>query len=135
LNVVALAPTLRAEIMAVERDGHCRVMGAVIMPNHMHLLVELSGTLPLSRIVARVKSKTRAALNRHQLRWQGNFYEHRLRGADSVEDVLRYLLLNPYLAGLVALAETYPWFWLHPDEAVWFRAGLDNDRPYPEWLR
>jgi REP element-mobilizing transposase RayT len=68
LHAASLAPTLRAEIMAVERDGHCRVIGAVIMPNHVHLLVELSGTLPLSRIIARVKSKTRAALDRHHLR-------------------------------------------------------------------
>jgi REP element-mobilizing transposase RayT len=135
LHAASLAPTLRKEIIACERDGHWRVLGAVIMPEHLHLLVKLTGELPLSRIVARVKMKTRVALWQHGLRWQGNFYEHRLRDGDPVKEVLWYLLLNPYQAGLVAVAETYPWFWLHPDEAVWFRADLDNDRPYPEWLR
>ena len=89
----------------------------------------------MSRVVARLKTKTKALLFAQGLRWQGNFFEHQMRDQDSTEDVLFYLLLNPSRAGLVKAHQTYSWFWLHPDEASWFRLRLNDDRPEPEWLR
>ena len=133
-----VAAAIRNEIAACEADGYWRVRAGVIMPEHVHLLVVLAGDLTLGRIVARLKAKTRsslASIEGGSVRWQGNYFEHRLRPDERIEDVLRYIYLNPYRAGMVARMERYPWSWLHPEEAAWFTAQLDDERPYPEWLR
>jgi len=105
------------------------------MPEHLHLFIKLHGSLDISRCVARLKSKTNPLLHSHDLRWQGNFYEHRLRSDDPVESVIRYLHLNPYRGNLVATSEVWPWFWLGQEEAGWFIPLLDDRKPFPEWLR
>jgi putative transposase len=130
-----VAVLLREEFDACERDAHLLVRAAVIMPDHAHLLVRLAGELPLGQIIGRIKAKTRAALLVRHLQWQGNFFEHHLRPDEPVVEVLRYIFLNPYRAGLVDPGSTYPWFWLHPEEAAWFVPTLDDGKPFPEWLR
>jgi putative transposase len=125
----------RAEITAIETDGHWTHRACVVMPDHLHLLVRLTGDLPLARCVARLKSKTRPALLAHDISWQPNFYEHRLRPADAVEDVVRYVFINPYRANLVPIPAPYRWFWLGAEEERWFKPGTDQGRPFPEWLR
>jgi len=137
-----IASAIRTEVMACQADGHWRVRGAVIMPDHLHLLVVLTGTLSLGRVVARLKAKTRESLASASgadvagLTWQGNYFEHRLRPDEPVEEVLRYLFMNPYRAGLIEGTDSYPWYWLHPEEAAWFTPRLlDDERPFPEWLR
>lgn len=104
------------------------------MPDHVHLLFTLGETLPLGRAIAGLKSKTKAALDGTVLRWQGNYFEHRLRPDEPIETVLRYILLNPHRAGLVSNQTTYPWFWLGTEETTWFVPMLDDGKPFPEWL-
>lgn len=126
---------ISTEIEAIEASGHWHVRGAVIMPDHLHLLVNLGSSLPLSRVVARLKSKTRASLTSSHTCWQDNYYEHRLRPHDDIGRVLGYIFLNPYRAELIPTAEQYPWFWLGSGEKEWFEPALDDGRPFAEWLR
>lgn len=132
-EVVALA--IKAEITAIETAGHWVQRAGTLMPDHLHLLVRTTGPLPISRCVARLKSKTRTTLLTHSLSWQPNFYEHRLRPSDAVEDVVRYIVLNPYRADSVLPETFYPWFWLGKEEAAWFNPGTHHGRPFPEWLK
>ena len=105
------------------------------MPDHIHLLVTVGERLSLGQCVGRLKAKTRYLLSAASLRWQGNYFEHRLKADEPIETVLRYMFLNPYRANLLKLAEAYPWFWLGSAETEWFRPQTNNDRPFPEWLR
>jgi putative transposase len=73
------AKAIRAEIAALETAGHWIQRAGVLMPDHLHLLVRLTGDLPVERCVARLKAKTCPALVVHNLAWQPNFYDHRLR--------------------------------------------------------
>jgi REP element-mobilizing transposase RayT len=130
-----LATAIRSEISAIESDGHWVQCAGVIMPDHLHLLIRLIGDLGVSRCVARLKAKTRSLLLTQGVAWQPNFYEHRLRPDDSIEDVLRYIFHNPYQDGVTFIDKRYPWFWLGPEEDTWFKPGTDNGRPFPEWLR
>lgn len=130
-----VAGALRAEIQNIEGDGYWTIRGAVIMPDHIHLLATLHDKLPLSRVIARLKSKTRAALATTGLRWQGNYYEHRLRETDAIESVLHYICLNPYRAALLPTSDTYPWSWLGSREGDWFKPRLDDGKPFADWLR
>ena len=119
----------------MERAGYWTVRGAVIMPDHFHLLATLHDIMTLDRIMARLKSKTRPTLSSAGLEWQGNFYEHRLRDGEAAEPVLTYLFLNPYRAGLIPATNARPLFWLGADAAAWFMPLLDDGRLFPEWLR
>ena len=105
------------------------------MPDHLHLLVELASRLSLSQAVARLKAKTRAALESCHARWQPSFFDHRLRPGDSLLGVMLYIYLNPYRKHLLPVSATWPWFVCHADDWIWFKGHLADDLPEPEWLR
>ncbi len=135
LSTPVPARAIQAELASVEADGHGHILGAVIMPDHVHVVFRLKETLTLGRWVARFKTRTRSALSLCELSWQSNFYEHRLRPDEPLEPVLRYVFLNPYRGGLVRMDERWPWFWLGNEEKAWFVPTTDDGKPFPEWLR
>lgn len=135
LTKLSVATAIRDEIRAIESDRHWRTLAAVIMPDHVHFLIHLHDTLPLSRAVARFKSRTKNALAEAGARWQGNYYEHRLRRPEDIGSVLHYIYLNPYRANLVPASGKYPWFWLGTAEMEWFEPSLHDGKPFAEWLR
>ena len=134
LNNGEPAEAIARELFSMEADRAVAPRAWVIMPDHLHLFLLATGKLTIGQAVGRLKAKTRRALAERGLAWQGNYYEHRLRPDDATEDVLRYIYLNPFRAGLVSSAETYPHFWLRAVESEWFRPTLDDNRPFPEWL-
>ena len=131
----AVATVISAEISAIAAAGHWTQRAGVLMPDHLHLLVRLTGGLPIARCVARLKAKTRPALQTEGLAWQPNFYEHRLRPDDTVETVVRYIFLNPYRGGVASGDTPNRWFWLGTDEEIWFKPETNDSRPDPDWLR
>jgi putative transposase len=135
LNEPSPSDEIKTQVLALETDQTLKVQAAVIMPDHLHLLFSVTGRLSVGQIVGRLKSKTRAALASQGLIWQGNYYEHRLRVSDPREEVLRYLFLNPYRAGIIPQTATYPHFWIGTAEAEWFHPMLDDTRPFLEWLK
>jgi putative transposase len=112
LNESHIASAIKEEISALEQDGTITQHAAVIMPDHMHLLMTNLGRLKVGQVVARTKVKTRSSMMASGLRWQGNYYEHRMREVDQLEEVVRYIFLNPYRAELISQNGVYPHFWL-----------------------
>ena len=53
----------------------------------------------------------------HGIIWQHDFFDHRLRHDESLEEKANYILQNPARAGLVARAEEWPWVWMFCDKA------------------
>ena len=91
----------------------------VLMPDHLHLLLQLGEDDDLSGLMNRVKSRIARVVNRHRARtgrlWQDGFHEHLLRRDEDLKEVARYVVLNPVRAGLVRRAAEYPhWdaYWL-----------------------
>ena len=105
------------------------------MPDLLHLLMTSLGRLKIGQVVARIKVKTRSSTTAIGLRWQCNYYEHRLRPGEAIEEVVRYIFLNPYRAGLIPQNANYPHFWLGENETEWFQPTLNDDRPFSEWLK
>ena len=134
LTADSVSSTLRTELHAIETDGHARVQGTTIMPDHAHLLLRTTGSLPLSRIIARLKSKTRGPLAKEGLTWQRNFFEHRIRPDESVEAVLRYIVMNPVRAKLISSPEDYAHTWLGTEEAEWFDWRSPPESKPPTWI-
>ena len=96
----------------------------VLMPDHVHLLVELGRDRSLGRLLQRVKSVTSTVARRvdvHEPRlWAPAYHDRALRAEDDRRAVARYLLDNPVRAGLVERVQAYPyWYCAWEAEGDW----------------
>jgi REP element-mobilizing transposase RayT len=83
----------------------------VIMPNHVHILIEPKATLP--RIMNSVKNfsarKANEILGRAAPFWQDEFYDHWARTRDEVARIIDYIEFNPVSAGFASRPEDWRW--------------------------
>lgn len=85
----------------------------VLMPDHLHWLIQLGEGGSLSGLVARFKQRTAAQINRHLGRcngepvWARAFHDHALRCDEDLRTVARYIVGNPIRAGLCAREREY----------------------------
>lgn len=132
------APTLMAEIRKqwsrVEEDGLWSVRTAVVMSDHVHLLVNLGPTAELATCLRLFKGRMTPALRSAGMKWQEGFYEHRLRESEDVLPVFLYIYLNPYRAGLLATERTWPGYYCSLEDWQWFGEMTRDAVPQPEWL-
>lgn len=89
-----------------------RVHAYCWMPNHVHLLAQVSD-VPLGKFVLRIASGYARTYQRH-LKTTGHLFERRyhaiLVDADAyLLTLIRYIHLNPVRAGLVSDPAAYPW--------------------------
>jgi REP element-mobilizing transposase RayT len=88
-----------------DADGWTRTWAFVLMPDHLHWLMELRRG-NLARVVGSVKS-----VSAHQIGgpvWQPGYHDHALRSDEDLRAVARYIIANPLRAGLVARIGDYP---------------------------
>lgn len=62
LTEPGIAPEILCQVDAAEADNVWLARCAVVMPDHLHVLVKLGAKLPLGKAVARLKAKTAASL-------------------------------------------------------------------------
>ncbi len=83
----------------------------VIMPNHVHLLVEPLNSCVLSDILQAIKSISARQANQLLARegafWQRESYDHLVRDEDDFNHALEYIVQNPVKANLVKLSAEY----------------------------
>jgi putative transposase len=103
-------------LVAVLRQEQCLqradTLAYVIMPDHLHWLMELGHAISLSGVVGAVKSVSAHRFD--GIKWQAGFYDHAVRKEEDLQGMARYLVANPLRAGLVAKIGDYP-HW----DAVW----------------
>jgi REP element-mobilizing transposase RayT len=94
------------------------VHAALLMPDHLHLIVQ-----PASRnLIAWVGAlKSRAARATWPLGIRGTpcqprFYDRGLRGDEEYQVAMEYVLRNPSSAGLVDDDDSWPWRWVRTDQ-------------------
>ena len=84
----------------------------VVMPDHVHWLVQLKDGTNLGEAVRRFKARVSLTLGRPV--WQRGFHDHALRRDEDIVATARYVVVNPVRAGLVQSIGNYA-HW----EAVW----------------
>lgn len=84
----------------------------VVMPDHVHWLLQLQAGMRLGEAVRRFKAIVSVRLGRSV--WQRGFHDHALRHDEDLVGVARYVVANPVRAGLVRRVGDYA-HW----DAVW----------------
>lgn len=99
------------ELRTADTLGWSMTWAFVVMPDHLHWLVEL-GDFDLARLVLRIKSCSASTINRVLGRtgrlWQKGFHDHAIRTDEDLQGMARYVIANPVRAGLVGSAREYP---------------------------
>ena len=85
---------------------HCETLAYVVMPDHVHWLMQLQGDL--SDAVRIYKAKV--TLEMGERIWQRGFHDHAIRHEEDIRKAARYLVANPLRAGLVEDIGHYPYW-------------------------
>lgn len=108
---------LLAQVLNREQP-RASTLAYVIMPDHLHWLMQLQDKATLGGLMRTIKSISSWRINRHLQRrgpvWQRGYDEHILRENDDLVATARYVVAKPLRAGLVKRIGHYP-LW----DAVW----------------
>jgi putative transposase len=90
-----------------------RLLAWCLMPNHVHAIIEILGTMSLSDIVKSWKSFTarqaNTLLGRSGSFWHPDYFDRYMRNEGHLERTIEYVESNPVKAGLAGTAEDWPW--------------------------
>lgn len=98
----------------VLKEQQSKILAWVVMPDHMHLALQLAEDETLAKTMNRINScsaiAVNKALNRHSKLWQGAYHDHALRDEGQLFTAIRYLISNPIRAGLAEKLGDYPYW-------------------------
>jgi len=108
----SIASLVVGGVKNVEKKGLCCAHAWVVMPNHVHLLMEPRA--PLAAITKAMKGSTARQANLLLGRtgkyfWQDECFDHWIRDEAEFAKVKKYIERNPVTAGLVK--EESEWLW------------------------
>jgi REP-associated tyrosine transposase len=106
-----------------------RIVGHVVMPEHVHLLISEPAKVTPSKVLQVLKQKVSRALRRKRRRsalgqlslafpgdrdngtafWQRRFYDFNVWSAKKVKEKLEYMHANPVMRKLVSHPKDWPW--------------------------
>ena len=106
------------EFKYVQETQSANSLAWVVMPDHVHWLMQLEETTSLAKVLKRFKGRSTHAVNHHLQRagplWQKGFHEHAVRQEEDLKQIARYIIANPLRASLVTKIGDYP-LW----DAIW----------------
>jgi REP element-mobilizing transposase RayT len=113
---LACARQLVITLRCLELDA--ATLAFVIMPDHLHWLVQLTGSRTMSSVVRTMKSLSAYRIGKFNgeqgVVWQAGFFDRAIRRDEDVKAVARYIVANPLRGGLVKSLKEYPhWY------AIW----------------
>jgi putative transposase len=100
------------------RKHQFKILGYVIMPEHVHLVLHPPDGMGLGLVIREIKSRSaKQFFAEHQVGppeatrvfWQRRCYDHNCRSPKSVIEKIRYCHNNPLTRGLVACPGDWKW--------------------------
>jgi len=120
----AAASAVASKLQESSLWDESRLLCWVLMPDHLHMLIELGECRSLSALMRRVKCVTARSANQAESRsgsvWMPGFHDRALRAEEDATGVARYIVENPIRAGLVHEVGEYP-YW----GSIWSVRGGD----------
>jgi REP element-mobilizing transposase RayT len=112
-NPVTLThPETARQLLAAARHYHEKLRWSctlfLLMPDHIHALLEFPADASMSRVVSDWKRYT---AQKPGVRWQVNYFDHRIRQHAELADKYAYILCNPAVKGLCSEDSPWPWLW------------------------
>jgi REP element-mobilizing transposase RayT len=95
-----------------DRLEFAQTLSFVVMPDHLHWLMQLGDDKNLGDTIQALKSITSKRLGGRI--FQKGFYDHAVRQDEDIKALARYIVANPLRAGLVDHINNYP-HW----DAIW----------------
>lgn len=108
LCIPAIAESLRESIAFHQQLGDWWVHLLVLMPDHLHMLVSFGRDKSMRDVVAKWKEYT---ANHLDLRWQRDFFDHRLRDDENYIEKANYIRMNPVRKQLCSDTKDWPYTW------------------------
>jgi putative transposase len=99
---------IRESLLIYQDQGRLRVLEAVTMPDHLHLIAQFNAAHGMRGTVSNLK---RYLARTHGIRWQEGFFDHRIRSHKAMRETLDYVRMNPVRAGLAKRPEDWPHRW------------------------
>ena len=111
-----IADCAESSILRGQELHHYELHAYVIMPNHVHLLLE--PRVPLRKITNAVKGTSSRNANARRKStgkhfWQDESFDHWIRNSQEFERLRRYIEWNPVKAKLAARPEDWRWSSAH----------------------
>jgi len=77
-----------------------------LMPDHLHAIVVFEREAQMSQVVGQWKSYTAKQVGIH---WQTNYFDHRIRHLNELQETDAYMRRNPVVKGLCQDPTQWPW--------------------------
>jgi putative transposase len=102
--------TFEAVLEQTRARHQARVYAYVLMPEHIHLLMNEPPLILVAQFLKALKQITSRRLrgNRRQF-WQDRYFDSNIYGEKARSEVIRYIHRNPVKRGLVESPELYRW--------------------------
>jgi putative transposase len=108
LQSAEAAELFQSALEGVRRRYGLAALGYVVMPEHVHLLVNEPKRERLARVIQALK----ISVSRRQPQrpfWQARYYDFNVHSAEKTTEKLRYIHRNPVMRRLVSRPEEWPW--------------------------
>ena len=92
---------------------HCRL--GLLMPDHLHVIIAFPRDPGMQTVISNWK---RFVAGRHKVEWQRDFFDHRLRNNQELQEKTSYVLMNPVRKGLCERAEEWVWVYRPGDRGL-----------------
>lgn len=100
------------EMRSLEVEGRADTLAWVLMPDHLHWLMQLGVGQTLARVIKILKGRSSRILNQDLKRkgavWQSAYHDHAVRRDEDLNRLARYIVANPLRAGIVTSVGNYP---------------------------
>ena len=90
-----------------ETLAQLKVLGYVLMPDHLHFIARFDQRMGMERVVIAIK---RLVARRANVPWQKGFFDHRIRDPNHLREIGAYVRMNPVRAGLVETPDAWPYW-------------------------
>lgn len=99
-------------IYSTRRRGSIWLLGFVVMPNHLHIALALTGTTSCSEAMRDIKRGSARLINMKTGNagpvWEEGFWDRVVRDERELLQKVNYMHANPVRAGLVKSPEDWP---------------------------
>jgi REP element-mobilizing transposase RayT len=93
------------------RAGDWYVHLLLLMPDHLHAIISFPRDERMAKVISLFKEFTAKQAG---IKWQQDFFDHRLRNEESLEEKANYIRMNPVRKGMVTDPTDWPWKWEPP---------------------